>query len=77
MELEVVSSRESMAVTIIDDGSPFDPTDMDAHERRGDEEHGMGISLMRTIADELNYEYRDSRNRFTLTFHRSRVGSVI
>ena len=55
---------------LIDGGTPFDPLAKDdpdimlSGEERGI--GGLGIFMVKTMVDEVEYEYRDDRNRLTL-----------
>lgn len=64
--LEIEGTGTSVAVTIADDGMPFDPLlapvpDISAglDER---EPGGLGVYLIRKSMDDVSYEYRDRRN---------------
>jgi serine/threonine-protein kinase RsbW len=52
---------------VVDNGRPFNPLELPAldpaaplEERRAG---GMGVHIVRQLADELRYEYREGRNR--------------
>ncbi|MBR1559042.1 MAG: ATP-binding protein [Clostridia bacterium] len=55
---------------LIDGGTPFDPLAKDdpdimlSGEERGI--GGLGIFMVKTMVDEVEYEYRDGRNQLTL-----------
>lgn len=55
---------------LIDGGTPFNPLEKDdpdimlSGEERGI--GGLGIFMVKTMVDEVEYEYRDNRNRLTL-----------
>jgi serine/threonine-protein kinase RsbW len=61
---------EDVMVVIKDTGKPFDPTsvpppDLDANlEER--EIGGLGVYFMKTLVDEVKYEFRDGRNVLTM-----------
>jgi len=62
---------EDVMVVIKDTGKPFDPTsvpppDLDANleERKIG---GLGVYFMKTLVDEVKYEFRDGRNVLTMT----------
>lgn len=71
--IEIVFTVEgaTLTVTVIDDGRPFDPLaapepDLDVPvEERG--AGGLGIFLLRKMADAMSYERRDGTNRVTLS----------
>lgn len=59
-----------LTVTVIDDGRPFDPLALPPPDLSLDIKDrpigGLGIFLLRKLADESHYEWRDGRNRLTL-----------
>jgi anti-sigma regulatory factor (Ser/Thr protein kinase) len=59
-----------LTVTVIDDGRPFDPLALPPPDLSLDIKDrpigGLGIFLLRKLADEIHYEWRDGRNRLTL-----------
>lgn len=59
-----------LTVTVIDDGRPFDPLALPPPDLSLDIKDrpigGLGIFLLRKLADEFHYEWRDGRNRLTL-----------
>jgi sigma-B regulation protein RsbU (phosphoserine phosphatase) len=68
--IEAVSNDVRLKFTIIDSGTPFDPTvkanadiTLSAEERPIG---GLGIYLVRQIMDSINYERVDNRNVLTL-----------
>lgn len=69
--VELATGRQAVRLTVIDDGGPFDPSSApppnlspDARERPIG---GLGLHLLREMADEIAYERRDGTNRLTLT----------
>ena len=71
LTVEVVLIPGWLVTTIIDDGRPFDPltaptpdTELPLEERQVG---GLGIHLVRTMMDEVEYAYRDGCNVLTLT----------
>jgi anti-sigma regulatory factor (Ser/Thr protein kinase) len=66
IEISCLKRDEDVVVVIKDTGKPFDPTsvqlpDLDA----GLEERkigGLGVYFMKTLMDEVKYEYRDGKN---------------
>ena len=75
VEIELVishlSGQTGIRIQLIDDGIPFDPT---AHETNATavadrQIGGMGISLIRQIADELQYQRMDDKNQLTIIKH--------
>ena len=59
-----------LVLTMVDNGQKFDPTqDTDPDLSSTVEERpigGLGLHLIKTFADRVNYEYSDGRNRLTL-----------
>ena len=76
-EFEVTLTSEADAVTIeiLDDGQPFDPLedapipDLDSTVE-GRDIGGLGLHLVRTMADESSYQRREGKNRLTLVARR-------
>ncbi len=69
IDLSVANERLTMSVT--DDGHPFDPLSVPRPNLALDIQDrpigGLGIYLLRELADEVAYERRDDGNRLTLT----------
>jgi anti-sigma regulatory factor (Ser/Thr protein kinase) len=61
----------TLTMTVIDDGHPFDPLAAPPPDLSLDIEDrpigGLGIHLLRNLADHVAYERRGHTNRFTLT----------
>ena len=59
-----------LKVKIEDDAPPFDPTKFQEPDFSADLEErpvgGLGIHLMRSLSDEMRYEYENGKNRLTL-----------
>ena len=76
IEISCLRRDEDVIVVIKDTGKPFDPTsvqlpDLDA----GLEERkigGLGVYFMKTLTDEVMYEYRDGKNVLRLVVSRVR-----
>ncbi len=76
-KIDIHLEIEQNIVTLImeDNGSPFDPTGMDADDvdtTSSLEDRavgGLGLHLVRTFAHDLNYEFVDGRNRLTVHHH--------
>ena len=77
MELEIkVESgkrkveRDALSITLRDNGVPFDPTqqpDVDTERTTAERQiGGLGIALLRNIADEMRYERTDGTNTLTI-----------
>ncbi len=70
IEISLWREDESFCALMVDDGRPFDPLsagepDLDADlEERGI--GGLGIHLVRNMADGLDYERTEGRNRLTI-----------
>ncbi len=69
VELSVADHRLTMIV--IDDGRPFDPLAAPRPDLSLEIEDrpigGLGIHMLRELADDMTYERRDATNRVTLT----------
>ena len=70
IELNLSASDRQLTLTIIDDGHPFNPlkapepnTDLPIEARPVG---GLGIHLLRKLADGMTYERSDGRNRVTI-----------
>ena len=59
-----------LVLTMVDNGQKFDPTEDTGPDLSSavDERPigGLGLHLIKTFADRMNYEYVDGRNRLTL-----------
>ena len=70
--VEVEDNGATLVARVVDNGSPFDPTEAPrppiasslAQARIGN----LGIHLMRSFASSMQYERRDGCNRLTLRF---------
>ena len=71
ISIEAVASDVRLKFTVIDSGKPFDPTTKDAPDVTlpYDERPvgGLGIHLVRTLMDSINYERVDGHNVLTVT----------
>jgi len=71
-EIRVFLEREGeeLRATVEDDGRPFNPLDKEPPAIPASLEEagvgGWGIPIVRALADDLSYERRDGRNRFTI-----------
>ncbi len=71
IEINVISSAESVTVEIVDSGKAFDPLhdapepDLDAsvNERRIG---GLGVHLVKTLMDQMDYKRENEQNRLTI-----------
>ena len=64
------NQHSTLNVTLTDDGIPFDPTSSKSDISKVIEERqigGLGISLLRQIADELHYQHTNERNQLIIT----------
>ncbi len=68
--IELAVDGETLSMTVIDDGHPFDPLHapepdfaVPIEDRKAG---GLGIYLLRSLADDMAYERRDGANRLTL-----------
>ncbi|MEA3488609.1 MAG: ATP-binding protein [Euryarchaeota archaeon] len=61
---------EDVIVVIKDRGKPFDPTSVPPPDRDASLEKrkigGLGVYFMKTLVDEVKYEFRDGKNVLTL-----------
>ena len=69
LRVELVQSR--LVITISDEGVPFNPFGMNAPDVQASLEErdigGLGIHLVRTVMDEVDYSRRAGRNVVTVT----------
>ncbi|MBQ7530966.1 MAG: SpoIIE family protein phosphatase [Paludibacteraceae bacterium] len=67
--LEVRSQKSEISIQLTDDGVPFDPTTYVSDPVKQVDERqigGLGISLIRKIADELRYQRTGNTNQLTI-----------
>ena len=61
----------NLAITVVDDGHPFDPLSMPAPDLslpvQARPVGGLGIYLLRQLADQITYQRRDGFNELTIT----------
>lgn len=64
-------NESNLVMNVIDDGHPFDPLTLPPPDFSRDIQDrptgGLGIHLLRQLADHIEYERRDGTNRLTLT----------
>ena len=76
MEVALVSDEQTVTVTVVDDGIAFDPI-VDApaadvtSELKDRPVGGLGLHLIRTLLDEVNYRREDGKNVLTLVKRRT------
>lgn len=67
---------EDLRATVEDDGRPFNPLEKEAPAIPASLDEagvgGWGIPIVRAFADDLSYERREGRNRFTIVSRESR-----
>ncbi len=70
IEITLQVGETSLALTMEDNGQPFDPTaNPDPDLSSAVDERpvgGLGLHLIKTFADRVNYEYVNGKNRLTL-----------
>lgn len=73
LELEWTLESDALELVFIDAGTPFDPLARDAEDAGSDafEFGGMGITLIRELAESVAYEHRNGTNRLTVRLHRA------
>ena len=68
--ITLTMAEQTLAVSIVDDGRPFDPMAAPAPdlslEIQDRHAGGLGIHLLRNLADRFSYERLDGTNRITL-----------
>ena len=75
VEIKLTSEAEALTIEITDDGKPFDPlNDAPTPNLTGplDERNigGLGIHLVRTMMDELQYKREDGKNHLIMVKRR-------
>ncbi len=71
-EIRIFLEREGeeLRATVEDDGRPFNPLEKEPPAIPASLDDagvgGWGIPIVRAFADDLSYEWRDGRNRFTI-----------
>ncbi len=76
MEVTLTSDKETIIVEIADDGLPFDPLkEAPAPDLTSDLEDrpvgGLGLHIVRTIMDDMQYRRDQGKNHLVLTKHRN------
>jgi serine/threonine-protein kinase RsbW len=70
IHVDLTLTADVLRLQVIDDGRPFDPTAAPAPDTTLPPElrapGGLGLHLLRTMADRMAYERRDDRNVVTL-----------
>ena len=71
VSIDAIPNKKGVSITLEDEGIPFDPlaredpdVTLGIHERTIG---GLGIFLVRRTMDSMHYEYRNRRNRLTIT----------
>ncbi len=79
IEVRVELTEHRLVITISDDGSPFNPLQVDPPDtalsinERGT--GGLGVHLVRNMMDEVSYSRRTDRNVVTLVMYLDRSAS--
>jgi Anti-sigma regulatory factor (Ser/Thr protein kinase) len=78
IDIESCIRDDELTVTIEDAGKPFNPLEVTPPVLDADIDHrkigGLGVHLIRSVTDDLFYEYRDGKNILTLVKVRGAVG---
>ena len=75
IDIHLKAEQNVVTLTMEDNGSPFDPTAMEADDvdtTSALEDRavgGLGLHLVRTFAHDMAYEFVDGRNRLTVHHH--------
>ena len=71
IELDTANGGSEVVITFSDSGTPFNPIakeDPDTAASSEDREvGGLGILLIKNYTDAIHYEYKDGRNKLTIT----------
>jgi anti-sigma regulatory factor (Ser/Thr protein kinase) len=74
VEFTLTLSPGEVTLQVVDEGDPFDPLQAPAPDFSAPLEDrpkgGLGLHLLRELADRVAYERRGGRNRLTLVTHR-------
>ncbi len=66
IEVEARGGEKSLELILVDAAKAFNPLTAAIAERRGDEKHGMGISLILALTDAQEYSRSEEKNRLVL-----------
>jgi anti-sigma regulatory factor (Ser/Thr protein kinase) len=70
IEVRIRRAGEEVVVEVVDNARPFDPTKAPAPDLDASIEDrlvgGLGVHLVKSMMDEMQYRYGDGRNRVTL-----------
>ncbi len=71
IDIELSVANHTLTITVVDDGRAFDPFVVPPPDTSGPIEDrsvgGLGIHMLRELADNMSYERRGNTNRITLT----------
>lgn len=75
IDIVVTSENDALTIEVSDDGNPFNPLQdsvvPDVEAMIEDRPiGGLGVHLVKTLMENLNYERTDGRNRLTMTARR-------
>lgn len=75
VEFTLTTSPNDLTLEVVDEGHPFNPLQAPAPDFSAPLEDrakgGLGLHLLREMADRVTYERRDGRNRLTLVTYRA------
>jgi serine/threonine-protein kinase RsbW len=78
IDIESCIRDDELTVIIRDTGMPFNPLEVTPPVLDADVDHrkigGLGVHLIRSVTDDLSYEYRNGKNILTMVKVRCRGG---
>jgi len=77
IDVTFARDRQALVVEVADDAAPFDPLSLPAPNTTAPLDArrpgGLGLMLVRALADDVRYERRADRNHLTLTWRETDV----